>query len=420
MKTQRKAYPGIALTGIALVVIILFGMMGAFLLYISSSGGQSAAGFLNGHKAYYIANAGIEYAMNELFATDTIIDQTINYDDGSFTKTLSSINDSVFLLKSEGNIGKYSRTLKMYYKISGSGSQSIYVEENIVVHTTHITFQGNTLTGPNCTAIIEGGFSSDDINGGATLAVSNLYFDGDVNLDGGSASLGSQSAPGAIYVNGNLTLWSGGRSVYGDIYVNGNFALKDAKIYGDVYVNGNVNLGWTPTLATDSYINYTGSLTYPDYYDQSILNKCIHVASVPGFEIPTVPMPQLREPQWYVDNGYLSSGTLGNNLKIYAPSYSSTSWISSANNVVIVASQGDITITGLGGSSLSGFLFAPYGKVTFSGGSFEGTVIARDGFFVTSGGTTANMVNLDTFFSSPSQYPFVIDGSSISIVQISE
>lgn len=115
MKTQRKAYPGIALTGIALVVIILFGMMGAFLLYISSSGGQSAAGFLNGHKAYYIANAGIEYAMNELQTLKTITNQSIPYGGGTFTITNTPLSDTTFRLISQGTLGKYARNIRLDY-----------------------------------------------------------------------------------------------------------------------------------------------------------------------------------------------------------------------------------------------------------------------------------------------------------------
>ena len=75
-------------------------------------------------------------------------------------------------------------------------------------------------------------------------------------------------------------------------------------------------------------------------------------------------------------------------MKIFADSYSSNVWRPTANNVTIVARNGDITITGMGGSGVTGIFFAPNGKVTFKGGFLEGVVIARDGFFVESGGTT--------------------------------
>jgi hypothetical protein len=114
-----KAYPGVALTAVALVVVILFGIMGSFLLYISSSGGLSAAGFLNGHKAYYIAHSGVEYALNELAATDTIVNETVSFGDGQFTITNTALTDTTFRLRSVGSIGKYTRNIQMdYYYIN--------------------------------------------------------------------------------------------------------------------------------------------------------------------------------------------------------------------------------------------------------------------------------------------------------------
>jgi len=110
-----KAYPGVALTAVALVVVILFGIMGTFLLYISSSGGLSAAGFLNGHKAYYIAHSGIEYALNELAVMDTIVNETVSFGDGQFTITNTALSDTTYRLKSVGTIGKYTRNIQMDY-----------------------------------------------------------------------------------------------------------------------------------------------------------------------------------------------------------------------------------------------------------------------------------------------------------------
>lgn len=104
-----------ALTAVALVVVILFGIMGSFLLYISSSGGLSAAGFLNGHKAYYIAHSGIEYALNELAVTNTIVNETVSFGDGQFTITNTALTDTTFRLRSVGNIEKYTRNIQMDY-----------------------------------------------------------------------------------------------------------------------------------------------------------------------------------------------------------------------------------------------------------------------------------------------------------------
>jgi hypothetical protein len=173
-----------------------------------------------------------------------------------------------------------------------------------------------------------------------------------------------------------------------------------------VYVNGDLTLDWTPTLDSNSRIYYTGTLTAPPYYDTGILSKCIHQATVPGFTMPDQAIPPVKSSDWYTARGYVSGGALTSNLKIFADSYSSTSNLPTANNVIIVARNGDITLTGLGGSGVTGVLFAPNGKVTFEGGFFEGLVIARDGFDVTSGGTLVTFKNLDVYISDPNDYPF--------------
>ncbi|MEG3056823.1 MAG: hypothetical protein RQM90_12640 [Methanoculleus sp.] len=44
--------------------------------------------------------------------------------------------------------------------------------------------------------------------------------------------------------------------------------------------------------------------------------------------------------------------------------------------------------------------------MTFNGGLLEGVVIARDGFFVTSGGTQVTFKNIKEYITDPENYPF--------------
>ena len=281
------------------------------------------------------------------------------------------------------------------------------IEDNVFVYGEQLSFSGATVSGPDATVILTDSLTTTDLNGGTSIAVHTLYVDGDVTLDGGSAGLGSPSNPGNIYVNGNMDLLNGARDIYGDVYVKGNFNVKDARIHGNVYVNGDLTLGWTPTLDSNSHIYYTGSLAVPQNYNHpEIISKCVHQSTVPGFTMPDTALPSPKTAAFYAARGYVTSGLLADNLKIVADSYSSTAWRPSASNVVIIARTGDITITGLGGSGVSGVLFAPNGKVTFSGGSFTGVVIARDGFDVTSGGTLVTFTNLEDYFASSADYPF--------------
>ncbi|MBN2734282.1 MAG: PKD domain-containing protein [Methanomicrobiaceae archaeon] len=285
---------------------------------------------------------------------------------------------------------------------------SDYVEnESVFVYGSQLSFTGTGVSGPGSTVIITGGLDTADLNGGTSIDVSTIYIDGPVTLDGGSAGLGSSSDPDAIYVNGDLTLWSGTRHIYGDVYVNGSFSLKDAWIHGNVYVNGDLTLSWTPTLDAGSHIYYNGVFTHPPSMSPLILDKCIYQEDIPGFTMPGIELPSAKSDEFYTSRGYVSGGALTSGIKIFADSYSrAAQWDDTAENIIIVAKTGDITLTNYWGIPVTGVLFAPNGKVTFNGESFEGVVIARDGFFVTSGATSVLFTNIDQYVSNPDDYPF--------------
>jgi hypothetical protein len=206
-------------------------------------------------------------------------------------------------------------------------------------------------------------------------------------------------------VNGDLELEKGSRDIYGDVYVKGDCYFKDPVIHGNVYVNGDLKLDWTPDL-THGNVFYTGEFEHPDGMSSSILDKCHKVATVPGFVIPKLNMPTVKRNDFYSSGGYVPGGALADDIKIFAKSYTSEKWVPTARNVIIVARDGDIKLTKLGGSGVTGVLFAPKGKVVFDGGFFEGLVIARDGFEVTSGGTAVTFKNMNEYISNPADYPF--------------
>ncbi len=294
-----------------------------------------------------------------------------------------------------------------YIDVEEETFDTFIIDNNVFIYGNSLKLNGDITSGPGATIIILGGLNTVDLNGGASVASTTVYIGGNTYLDGGSASLGSAINPGNIYIDGDLTLKSGSRDVYGDVYVNGDFFLKDAKIHNNVYVNGDLTLDWTPTLDSTTRIYYTGQISYPQgNYPQTILNKCIHQTTVPGFTMPDEPLPPVKSVDWYSSRGYVSGGSLTNNLKIFADSYSSTTFRPSAYNVIIIARNGNIRLTGLGSSGVTGVLYAPYGSVTFEGGFFEGTVITRDGFYVTSGGTSITFKNFSEFFGSSADYPF--------------
>jgi hypothetical protein len=427
---------------IVIIGITIVGAIGAGIAAMVSSGARTGVNHSLSVQAFFAAESGLEWAeytirkentdCNKTSLNDKKANDGIQLTQADFSITEASPDGDDCEVTVTGWVGsqnsplaKREITRKFPIDESGNGNgngnsgeenfSDFLIEENVFVYGSDLVFSGSNVFGDGATIVIKGDLETSDINQGASIKVSNIYIDGNVALDGGSASLGSSSEPGIIFINGNLDLWSGGRNIYGDVYVNGNFRLKDARIHGNVYVNGDVELGWTPWLSNDSRIYYTGELNHPNYYQTSILEKCIQVSKItdaPGYdenlEMPDYEIPGPRPDDWYADRGYASSGILVDGLKIFADSYVSNTWRSAAENVVIV-SKGDISITGLGGSGLTGVLFAPYGKVTFNGGFFEGTVIARDGFFVTSGGTNITFRNIEDFFDEHEDIPISAD-----------
>jgi len=340
------------------------------------------------------------------WAWDVDNDGTTDYTSQNPEHTYASSGTYTVKLTVTNAGGSATKIRSGYVTVTASSNADFIIDENVFIYGNNLRFDGSTINGPGATVIINGGLDTSDINGGASIAATTIYLDGNVNLNGGSASLGSSSNPGSIYVNGNMRLWRGSRDIYGDVYVAGNFDLKDARIHDTVYVDGDLTLDWTPWLADDARIYYTGTFSHPSSMSQEILAKCIRQASVPGFDMPDEGLPPVRPDDWYAARGYVSGGPLASNLKVFADSYLSTSSSSTAENVIIIARSGDITLTGLGSSGVTGVFFAPNGRVTFNGGFFTGVVLTRDGFFVTSGGTDVTFRNFEEFFSSPDDYPF--------------
>lgn len=334
--------------------------------------------------------------------------------------------------------------------------------ENVFVYGTKFFFAGNTVSGPNATAVITGGSTDTDFNGGASVTVSTVYVDGSAKLSG-SQILGSSTNPGKIYINGNLELVGGAQvygteiyvngtvttgsgtiglsnrsskiyiqndlnfpngSLYGEVYVGRDLYMKDGSLYGNLHVYRNIaSLDWTPKLQSASYVYYKGSIVSKPAEYTADNARYIHDSTVQPVVLPTMTsgytMPPLRDPlSWYTDHGYYA--TKGATEKEFTADrkkiFADEDYISSCGdwmmkplaytvtNAIVVSSK-NITISA-GSCRLTGVLFAPNGKVTFGGSSFEGLVIAKDGFYVTSGGTAVTFKNISNYISDYSEYPF--------------
>ncbi|MDQ0269995.1 hypothetical protein [Cytobacillus purgationiresistens] len=322
------------------------------------------------------------------------------------------------------------------------------LEEDFFVYGSKFVFNGSQVNGAKATMLIKGDLSGSQINGGALNNVSNIYIDGNVTMDGGSAGLGSISSSGMLCINGNLSLVSGGRNIYGEVFVNGNAILKDATFHqqlsilkngeliggtfkDDVYIGNNLSIkdaqihknmdihqnakiDWTPSISDVSLINYMGTLSHPRNMSSNILSKFQKVAALPavkGCKIPSFTMPSVKSNTWYAEKSY-NQTVKPNNMKLFGKNITITpykdanhKYISSFENAIIVAT-GDINIgDDRWIEKMTGVLFAPNGKVTFNGALFEGLVIAKDGFYVTSGGTTVNFRNISHFIKAEKDFP---------------
>jgi len=285
------------------------------------------------------------------------------------------------------------------------------INESVFVYGTTLSIgQGTgtgstTVIGQGATVVITGGLETKDIGGGGIgIAVSDIYIDGDVNISSGSAGLGSEAKPGAIYINGNLTLLGGSRHVYGKVYVNGDFDLGGVTIHNKTYVNGNVTLRRNViSFVDDAHVYCTGNVNLLSGVDPSTLDHCTDQTPFPGFTMLDLEIPSVKSASWYAEKGYTTGGALANNKKIFTPSYTSSS--GSAKNVTIIAYDGNISITGWG-DGVTGIFFAPNGSVTFRGDFLEGVVIARDGLFIESGNTAVTFKNIKEYITDPEDYPF--------------
>lgn len=437
IKRRVKEKKGFALI-ITLLSLALISILGLVLMRVATSNFKMTKIDSRSQGAYYIAEAGISYMIDQFntevheneskYKTSTAFFQHI---ENQFTKAASTLDNfeknngeqpKAFItvsqvgtnedrrdykIQSVGKIGDSTRTVGAILSISWNQEEKNEIIEELIFYAKNFSFKGSSVNAPTGSIVMDG-IQTHSLNGGSALNISNMYFNGPVKMDGGSASFGSKDNPGNIYVNGNLEFWNGTRDVYGDIRVNGKFRLKDAKIYGNVYVNGDLELEWIPEIHQNIY--YTGKLIAPANYNTSVLNKCIKVESVDNFKIPIVDY-SLREDRWYIDNGYVvkgnETGTIPHGAKMLVNNYKNTNWQNITGQVVLI-SKGDIILRG--GNGFTGALIAPNGRVEYSGdGTFNGVIISKNEITLPKGGNYFNFKGLSEIFGK--DIPVIASGN---------
>jgi PKD repeat protein len=317
----------------------------------------------------------------------------------SYPVTLT-VTNTTYSLSSTNTKGSFIQVLPV---------SAFITDENVFVYGTKLKFMGNTINGEDATILVMGPLSYTELDGGAKIYVTTIYVNGPVDLDGAAITLGSSTKPGHTYITGDLTTASS--YLYGEVNVSGNKAqiTSSTYIYGNLSVDGNVEIlyGSPHLMGADSHIYYTGTLTKPSWITVDD-PRWVQVPSLPEVIIPDIPIPSPQSEDWYSDEyDFRSSGGLSTGARIYSSSYYTTPAIT-ASNVIIVAANGDITLSDGGGKTITGVLFAPKGQVTLSGLSrFEGVVIARDGLYVEGGGNIVTFKNINEYISDPDNYPFL-------------
>lgn len=437
IKRRVKNQKGFALIT-TLLALALISTLGLAVIGVTTSTFKMTKIDSRSQSAYYIAEAGANYMIdkinkeaeengskyktsaeffqyieNQVIKKDLITLDSFEKNNSEQPKafiTVSQVGAAKdardYKIESIGKIGDSKRAVESIISINWNKQENNEIIDQLMFYSKKFDFQGSSVEAPSGSMVTDG-MEPHNLNGGSALNISNMYFNGPVVMDGGSASFGSSSKPGNIYVNGNLDFWSGTRNVYGDIRVKGNFRLKDAIIYGDVYVNGDLELGWKPQIIKNIY--YTGKLTAPSNYDKELLKKCIKVDSVDNFSIPIIDY-SLREDIWYKNKGYIikenependskeESEKIPHNAKMLVNNYKNTAWQEITGQVVIV-SKGDIILRG--GTGFKGALIAPHGKVVYSGdGTFNGIIISKNEISLPKGGNHFNSKSLSELFGA--------------------
>lgn len=363
-----------------------------------------------------------------------------------------SLSDSErkYTIRSKGIIGDRTRTVETELLIEwleqGSSQPAAFV------YGERFKFAGNTVNGSDATIIVQDALQTGDFNGGSFTGVSNVYINGSLSLTSGGAAIGSITHPGKIYINGDLNL-SGGVALHGDVYVagdlnitngsieNGNVYvqgdgnLDNGEILGDVYIAGNTRIvnaqlngkvysgghltyGWTPKGSFS--VDYIGSLTYPSNFDTTILSRANKVSSIPT--IPTFEIPEynisLKSDDWYKDRDYtlqtgnVSMSVIPDNLKLVTEGNFNSHHHTSPSGDVVIISKHG-DIDISGWRNLTGVLIAPEGEVRFGGASFTGVVLTKHGFDFHQGGSTLNAKDISYFFNE-ADIPVDITGSNVT------
>lgn len=369
---------------------------------------------------------------------------------------ITTLDDRGEELKHEFKVARWQWLMAKEESSQPGGVIDFIVDDNVFVMGGEFTYTGGNVSGEGATVLIKGGLGTGIPNWG-DLKVSNIFVEKNLHIKHGSLSLGNESSPGEIIVNGNATI-EASAPVYGDLFVQGDLYVNNTAVfygnvyiqgklyvnnagtfreevyveddmivnnnptfYKNVYVNGDLiqNNGGSAYFNNGSSINYYGIFTYPNngFENNDNYKPLTSKIDVLKKEVPNYSMPAPRDEAWYIANGYSEDGPFVSDAKIYTKQASLSLGVNGAQvrNVVIVSLNGNLTINvanwGSPDSVVSGVFFAPNGKITITAREIEGLILAQNGFKSVNE-TIMTFKGLEDFtgpgkiFASEADYPF--------------
>jgi hypothetical protein len=219
---MRKSFALIA----TIIIIPLLAALGLFGVSMLSTDTQISVDAMRADAAFYIADAGIQYAMAKLYDDSSYRDNptqiTKNLGSGSFTVNVSKAG-TVYTLSSTSTVGNMHRVITQSVVVSGGIPETFG-------YGLYANGDSISLTGMN------------DLNIDGDLAASGAINIPEYLIDGVDGNIEPNTTLPAITVDYNHY-----QSIADNI-IEGNKVFTSGTFNGLWYVNGSVEVGWGTTI----------------------------------------------------------------------------------------------------------------------------------------------------------------------------
>ncbi len=365
-------------------VIILFLAVTAVGLLLSMAALTYQGGLIRQTKnlatrqaVFYLAESGIERAINRFRADPNYTGETFTLGDGQVTTSVTAgATANEKYLKAVGQIGSLSRKLQVKFTTQSTGVP-------VAFHYALQSGNGGFQIGNN--SIINGNvYSNASISGGNNSRITgDAYAVGSVTnvIVSGQTKTGQASQPFPPFddafwkskaqaggtISGNYT--PAPNSTIGPLYITGNLIINNnvtVTVSGPVYVDGLITFGNAPVLRVDNSLGTSGTMF-------------ISKQTITFGNSITVSNNQQGGYLLMISTNAATAISIGNNAgAIQAPLYAPYGTINIGNNVQAVAFTGNRIILGTGASVIynqglanASFSSGPSGGWQLETGTFQ-------------------------------------------------